>query len=858
MKSLNLQHSQVGRIRSKRDGSKTASRFSATLLLVLAMVGLGIPTVANATLVVNSLADDAAPPAGTVTIRSALAMAASGEAIVFDESLDGGTIELSIIGNAHTLLKAEVMGINYTTNPPISYLVGYLSRDYGKSALHAQKNVVIDASALPSGITLKWVGGEANPARVLAVYGDLTLTHVTITGGMSVSEALPPNPEDPYDQLLTHARGAGLAVWGVAHLTHCTLHNNHCKRTLSVPPARSRDSGVFGGGIYADIVEMQDCVVSGNSVSADGVSGGGVFSVGGAGSAKTTSKIERSTITGNHITGVIAYGGGVYSDGGGIGNLKTLELRNCTIARNLVDYPTPVIIASYTYWRGGGVYMSNGHLFMQSCTVVENEVHGVARTDSLGKPSLAGGIAATIGNAHAVESMTIGHSVIAGNTVWEYGGGSREQDIFTGSLFQFRSMGYNRIGTIDFSQMLVPVGEATWYSLCRKHYPKPGDEDGVHLADVLNLGSGITRSGTILSAGIDAPNPAVLHYNPRGNALDQVPTAPYSVSATNAEYAIQAGATNDFLAIILARIGNHYGLANFASEFTTDFEQFLASVDSDTKTAGVQPYKDPSGTPILTLPATQWFGPAATWPQELPNHPYIHFWHRLDTALLAKNIPGTGQELLGDAAWTALFSSGRLAENRAINMSVWTTGYGVVSETLDQLGTARPANTRGDIGAREYDSPALLGDLDDDGMDDAFEMRIADADEADAIEGPADVAPLDDYDHDGVANLVESYFGMDPTMGGQRDFLLAPGRAELGGQPCNTISYRRLIDPRAALGVVQESTDLEHWTALDEATLQVVAAQDMGDGTERVTFRVPPPTPETGRTFLRVVVKAIP
>jgi len=200
---------------------------------------------------------------------------------------------------------------------------------------------------------------------VLAVYGDLTLTNVTITGGMSVAEALPPDPEDPYDQLSTHARGAGLAVWGVAHLVHCTLHDNHCKRASSVP-ARSRDSGVFGGGIYADIVEMQDCVVSGNSVSASGVSGGGVFAVGGAGSTKTKSKIERSSITGNHITGSIAYGGGVYSDGGGIGNLKTLELRNCTIARNLVDYPAPVI-ASYTYWRGGGVYpkKENGNLVRQ-------------------------------------------------------------------------------------------------------------------------------------------------------------------------------------------------------------------------------------------------------------------------------------------------------------------------------------------------------------------------------------------------------------------------------------------------------------------------------------------------------------
>ena len=47
-------------------------------------------------------------------------MAASGEAIVFDQSLNGGTIELSIIGNTHSLLKAEVMGINNTPSGPVS------------------------------------------------------------------------------------------------------------------------------------------------------------------------------------------------------------------------------------------------------------------------------------------------------------------------------------------------------------------------------------------------------------------------------------------------------------------------------------------------------------------------------------------------------------------------------------------------------------------------------------------------------------------------------------------------------------------------------------------------------------------
>ena len=79
-----------------------------------------------------------------------------------------------------------------TPSGPVSYLVGYFDRDYGKSALYAQKIVAIDASNLSSGITLSWGGGVENPARVLAVYGHLTMTNVTITGGWSVAEELPP------------------------------------------------------------------------------------------------------------------------------------------------------------------------------------------------------------------------------------------------------------------------------------------------------------------------------------------------------------------------------------------------------------------------------------------------------------------------------------------------------------------------------------------------------------------------------------------------------------------------------------------------------------------------------------------
>jgi hypothetical protein len=660
------------------------------------------------------------------------------------------------------------MGGTDTPSGYISYLIGYEERDYGRSALYARKDVEIDASALPLGITIKWDGGAADPARVLAVYGNLTMKNVSITGGRSVSAALEPDPAAEYPQESTRARGGGVAVWGIARLEHCRLFDNACSQASDMSVRDPREGGVFGGGIYADVVQISDCVISGNSLSGAGVSGGGVFSVGGRGTDAAESVVERSSVTGNSIAGIFAYGGGVYSDGGGIGKLKALELVNCTIAANQVGIYGPGFLYGSGYWRGGGVYMSNGYMVLQSCTIIDNAVSGVARTDAPGKPNLAGGVVATIGNAHAVERMNVGHCIIAGNMVHPFGGSSYNEDIFTGSLFEFVSRGHNRIGVINFDQMLVPVGEILWRSLCRKHYPKQGDQDGVLPADVLDLSGGTVRSADILSAGVDAPQPAVLRYTPRGNAVDQVP-ASYGLEATRAEYNVSNSGPDNFTAILLGRIESEYGLTGFASAFTSGFEAFLAAVDLDDETAGNQPYTDPSGSPILTLAAARWYGPKTTWPSLLENYPYIEFWHRLDDALAAEDIPGMGPELLGDDAWSALFDDGPLAENKNIRFYIWPVSYSSALAAADQTGAARPANSLGDIGAIEYRPPdpeePVGTDTDGDGIDDLLDM---------------------DDDNDGISDVGEAAIGTDPKnpdsdhdgSGDGEEILAGPGLSQ--------------------------------------------------------------------------------
>jgi hypothetical protein len=666
--------------------------FSLSFFLVLTGCNdsLDVPSV----ITVNSIEDIANPSGDTVTLRSALASADSGQVINFDSELDGNTIELSIVGEEHTTLKGEVM--EFDTENNISVLTGYFDRDYGKSALYAEKDVIIDASELSSGITISWAGND--DARVLAVNGNLTMFNVTVTGGRSIAEDISgTNDEQPW----TLARGGAIAVWGSASLVDCKLYDNYCEGDFD----SSEDRGTFGGGVYADIVEIVDCIISGNTVYGERVSGGGVFSVGGVETSETETDIIRSSVTGNHITGIYAYGGGVYTDGGGSENSNTLNLNNSTISENKVDFPDDLSpsLASQGYWKGSGVYMSNGLMAVKTCTIVENQVHGIPRTDNLGKKNLAGGIAASVENTHVLEDIIIGHSIIAGNTVHESEGDTYNHDIFTGSAFYFSSMGYNRIGVIDFSQILVPVGEEDWRSLNRKFYPFINDMEGINIADVLDLADGITYSDNILSAGVNEGDPAVLYYEPQGNALDQIPTGTYSVTGTFLDYSIADNATNDFLEIMLDRIEAEYSLTGFAADFTADFETFLNSVDIDGETAGNQPYEDPDGNSILTLTDTQWFGPDTTWPKEVYNYPYIEFWHRLDGALIAENIPGMGPELISDSVWDDLFpSSGALDENDDIEMNrISGTLYSVTSENRDQLNNYRPGDNLGDIGAIE-------------------------------------------------------------------------------------------------------------------------------------------------------------
>ena len=57
-------------------------------------------------------------------------------------------------------------------------------------------------------------------------------------------------------------------------------------------------------------------------------------------------------------------------------------------------------------------------------------MYGKYRIDALGKSNMAGGIAATIGNAHAAEEINIAHCILAGNRVIPTVGSPYEEGYF--------------------------------------------------------------------------------------------------------------------------------------------------------------------------------------------------------------------------------------------------------------------------------------------------------------------------------------------------------------------------------------------------------------------------------------------
>jgi hypothetical protein len=199
----------------------------------------------------------------------------------------------------------------------------------------------------------------------------------------------------------------------------------------------------------------------------------------------------------------------------------------------------------------------------------------------------------------------------------------------------------------------------------RKRWPEAGDHDGVTLAQALDV-AGAKTHASVLSAGTDAGQPAVLWYPPAGMARDQIPTGSYAITYVDVGYDGFGQPTDEFLNYVLAQVRTVYG-----SVLGSDF-----------------------GTSFGDLTGTTWYGPAVTWPTNAQNANWIAFWRNLDSAIGGR----IGMAGLNDAFW-GTFTSGPLGSH--LKVSVMRLPQLFSLTPIDQLAGVRPTGGLGDIGSIE-------------------------------------------------------------------------------------------------------------------------------------------------------------
>ncbi len=240
---------------------------------------------------------DTTTPEGDVTLREAI-LAANTDAsvdgsaagngpdrIVFDPSLDGAVIQVF-------------------------------------SEFEITESLIIDASALPQGITLN-ARSDNRLLNYTHAFGNLTLNQIALTNARTMGS----NPLGGGSD----NSGAGIRFLSVG--------------TLTLRDSTVKDSGTTGlradgGGIYSDAgsVVLIDSTVSGNFTESAGAEGGGIFTQSGA------VTLTNSTLSGNRTEGANAEGGGLFTGSGEVTLNHSTVTNNSTIGMNS---------------DGGGIFVSN-------------------------------------------------------------------------------------------------------------------------------------------------------------------------------------------------------------------------------------------------------------------------------------------------------------------------------------------------------------------------------------------------------------------------------------------------------------------------------------------------------------------
>jgi fibronectin-binding autotransporter adhesin len=238
-----------------------------------------------------------------------------------------------------------------------------------------------------------WGGGIASGGETLS------LTSSTLSGNQALGGAGPG----------FLALGGGLFIIPTGGPTESatiggTIFANN--RAATGPAGSFGRSYAAGGGADCEFgvnLQMNNCIFTGNSASADSANGGGLYLY----QASSPGSISNTTFTGN-----LAQGGFNLATGGGLElfGSATETLNNCNFAQNMAEsIPGSTDVDAL----GGGLYVGNPSVVANNCNFTQNIASTAASAPltifGTGASGLGGGIEVFAG------SLTLSNSTITGN-----------------------------------------------------------------------------------------------------------------------------------------------------------------------------------------------------------------------------------------------------------------------------------------------------------------------------------------------------------------------------------------------------------------------------------------------------------
>lgn len=338
------------------------------------------------TLIVSNNLDDSSPG----SLRAEIAAATSGDAISFDPSLSGSSIDLDPTqGELFINKNLDILGLG-----PANLAVS------GQNQCRVFE-VAAGTTATISGLTIENGRASGSGGGILIDGGTVTISDCALTGNTS------------------GFNGGGISNDGNLTIQGSTLTNNSARRdggaivaggTLLVSGSLISDNvaGFDGGGIteYGTLTVTDSSIISGNN---GGSYGGGIRNVGG-----TLTVSNFSTISGNTSS---FSGGGIYSDFGG----TVIVSNSSTISDNSSVFGGGISVLSGTLTVSNSTLSGNRALMGGGINTAGTVTISNSSTISSNTANLFGGGIINYGTLNVSDSTVCGNSAPWGADIEDFG-----------------------------------------------------------------------------------------------------------------------------------------------------------------------------------------------------------------------------------------------------------------------------------------------------------------------------------------------------------------------------------------------------------------------------------------------------